>query len=284
MPTLVLLRHGESTWNRENRFTGWVDVDLTDVGEKEAAEAGRLLADEGVAFDVVHTSLQKRAVRTANLALEACERLWVPVRRSWRLNERHYGALQGLDKKETAERYGPEQVFAWRRGYATPPPPDTDDRFHLRRDPRYRHLPPEAVPASECLRDVVVRMVPYWQDAIAADLLWGATVLVVAHGNSLRALVKHLSGISDDDIADLNIPTGRPLRFELDARLKVVEERYLGDEAAARAAAEAVARQAGDAAAAQADSVDATGADAESATGGTERLESPASGHPGGRG
>ena len=280
VPTLVLLRHGESTWNRENRFTGWVDVDLTPRGEDEARGAGRLLAREGVAFDVVHTSLQKRAIRTANLALDVTERLWVPVRRSWRLNERHYGALQGLDKKETAERYGPEQVFAWRRGYATPPPPDTEDRFHLRHDPRYRHLPPEVVPASECLADVVERMLPWWHDAIAADLLSGLTVLVVAHGNSLRALVKHLDGISDDEIADVNIPTGRPLRYELASDLKVLDQGYLGDEAEARAAAEAVARQAGAAAAAQGGEVAAKGADAESASGGKERLEAPAGGHP----
>jgi 2,3-bisphosphoglycerate-dependent phosphoglycerate mutase len=246
MPTLILLRHGQSEWNLANRFTGWVDVDLSEQGEREAVESGRLLRDAGVAPDVVHTSVQKRAIRTAELALRELDRLWIPVRRSWRLNERHYGALQGLDKRATAERYGAEQVKAWRRGYATPPPPlDAEALAEQARDPRYANLPPDALPASECLADVVARMLPYWYDGIAPDLMAGRAVLVAAHGNSLRALVKHLDGISDDDIVELNIPTGIPLVYDLDARLRPIGSRYLGDPEAARAAAEAVARQAG---------------------------------------
>ena len=246
MPTLILLRHGQSEWNLANRFTGWVDVDLSEQGEREAVESGRLLRDAGVAPDVVHTSVQKRAIRTAELALRELDRLWIPVRRSWRLNERHYGALQGLDKRATAERYGAEQVKAWRRGYATPPPPlDAEALAEQARDPRYANLPPDALPASECLADVVARMLPYWYDRIVPDLMTGRVVLVAAHGNSLRALVKHLDGISDDDIVELNIPTGIPLVYDLDARLRPAGSRYLGDPEAARAAAEAVARQAG---------------------------------------
>jgi 2,3-bisphosphoglycerate-dependent phosphoglycerate mutase len=246
MPTLILLRHGQSEWNLANRFTGWVDVDLSEQGEREAVESGRLLRDAGVVPDVVHTSVQKRAIRTAELALRELDRLWIPVRRSWRLNERHYGALQGLDKRATAERYGAEQVKAWRRGYATPPPPlDAEALAEQARDPRYANLPPDALPASECLADVVARMLPYWYDGIVPDLMAGRAVLVAAHGNSLRALVKHLDGISDDDIVELNIPTGIPLVYDLDARLRPIGSRYLGDPEAARAAAEAVARQAG---------------------------------------
>ncbi|MFM8304880.1 MAG: phosphoglyceromutase [Actinomycetota bacterium] len=246
MPTLILLRHGQSEWNLANRFTGWVDVDLTDQGVAEAEEAGRLLVEEALAPDVVHTSLQKRAIRTAELALRALDRQWIAVRRSWRLNERHYGALQGLDKKETTERHGAEQVLVWRRAYATPPPPlegaALAEQAHY---PRYAHLPPDLLPATECLADVVDRMLPYWYDAIVPDLVAGNVVLVAAHGNSLRALVKHLDGIADDEIVGLNIPTGIPLVYDLDDHLRARGSRYLGDPEAARAAAEAVAKQAG---------------------------------------
>lgn len=244
--TLVLLRHGESTWNKENLFTGWTDVPLSERGIEEARAAGRLMREEGLVFDIVFTSLLVRAIRTAEIALEELGQSWLPVERSWRLNERHYGALQGLNKKELAERYGSEQVFLWRRSYDVPPPPlQPDDPRHPRHDPRYRLLPPDVLPATECLKDVVARMLPYWQDAIAPRLLEGKRVLVVAHGNSLRALVKHLDSISDEAIAELNIPTGIPLLYRLDDGLRPIERRYLGDEAAARAAAEAVARQAG---------------------------------------
>jgi 2,3-bisphosphoglycerate-dependent phosphoglycerate mutase len=243
MATLVLLRHGESTWNRENLFTGWYDCDLTDEGEKQARNAGRLLAEAGVLPDVCHTSLLKRAIRTASLALEELDRLWIPVTRHWRLNERHYGALQGLDKKETLAQYGEEQFAKWRRSYDTPPPAlDPDDDRHPRFDVRYRHLPPDVLPASECLKDVVERMLPYWYDAIVGDLAAGRVVLVAAHGNSLRALVKHLDGIGDDEIVGLNIPTGQPLVYELDERMQPVSSRYLDPEAAS-VAAEAVANQ-----------------------------------------
>jgi 2,3-bisphosphoglycerate-dependent phosphoglycerate mutase len=244
--TLVLLRHGESTWNQENRFTGWTDVPLNAKGLAEAAEAGRLMKDAGHAFDVVHTSLQRRAIQTVNIALDEMDLHWLPVRRSWRLNERHYGALQGLNKKETAERYGPDQVFAWRRGYDTPPPPlEWDDERHPRHDARYADLAPDLIPATECLKDVVARMLPYWYDAIVPDLRAGKRLLIGAHGNSLRALVKHLDGISDQDIPELNIPTGIPLVYELGADLRPQRSFYLGDAEAAKAAAEAVARQAG---------------------------------------
>jgi len=244
--TLVLLRHGESTWNKENLFTGWTDVPLSERGIEEARAAGRLMREEGLTFDIVFPSLLVRAIRTAEIALEELGQSWLPVERSWRLNERHYGALQGLNKKELAQRYGSEQVFRWRRSYDVPPPPlEPDDPRHPRHDPRYRLLPPDVLPATECLKDVVARMLPYWQDAIAPRLLEGKRVLVVAHGNSLRALVKPLDGISDDAIAELNIPTGIPLLYRLDDALRPIERRYLGDEALARAAAEAVARQAG---------------------------------------
>lgn len=249
--SLVLLRHGQSTWNLENLFTGWYDADLSEQGRAEAVDAGRALADAGVIPTVVHTSLQTRAIRTANLALDELDRLWLPVRRSWRLNERHYGALQGLDKKATAEQYGLDQVKIWRRSYDVPPPPlDPDDERHPRFDPRYADLAPDLLPASECLADVVARMLPYWYDDIVPDLRAGHTVLVVAHGNSLRALVKHLDGISDADIAELNLPTGVPIHYVLGDDLAPVEqldivERFLGDAEAAKAAAEAVARQAG---------------------------------------
>jgi 2,3-bisphosphoglycerate-dependent phosphoglycerate mutase len=248
---LVLLRHGESTWNRENRFTGWFDADLSERGVEEARQAGRLLAEAGIEPDLVHTSVQIRAIRTADLALDEVGRTWIPVRRHWRLNERHYGALQGLDKKATAEQYGAEQVHLWRRSYDVPPPTlDPDDERHPRHDPRYADLPPELLPASECLKDVVERMLPYWFDVIVPDLRAGRLTLVAAHGNSLRALVKHLDQIGDEAIPELNIPTGLPLVYDLDddmhpAEDLPIEDRYLGGAEAARAAAEAVARQAG---------------------------------------
>jgi 2,3-bisphosphoglycerate-dependent phosphoglycerate mutase len=245
VPTLVLLRHGQSTWNAQNLFTGWFDADLTPLGEEEARAGGQLLAEEGLEVDVAHTSLQKRAIRTANLALEVLDRLWVPQRRHWRLNERHYGALQGLNKAETAAKYGADQVLVWRRSYDVPPPPlAEDDERHPRHDPRYAMLPPDLLPASECLQDVVRRMLPYWYDAIVPDLVEGRVVLMAAHGNSIRALRKQLDGISDADIVDLNIPTGIPFVYELDERLRPVSSRYLGDPEAAVRAADAVANQA----------------------------------------
>ncbi|MFM7616442.1 MAG: phosphoglyceromutase [Actinomycetes bacterium] len=245
MATLILLRHGQSVWNLENLFTGWVDVDLSDRGVDEAGRAGVQLAEADLRPDVLHTSLQKRAIRTAELALHACDRQWIPVRRSWRLNERHYGALQGKDKKQTADEFGIEQVKVWRRAYAVPPPPlALDDPGHPRFDPRYAGLPADVLPASECLADVVARMLPYWYDGIVPDLVAGHTTLVTAHGNSLRALVKHLDGISDDEIVDLNIPTGQPLVYDLAEDLTVTGRRYLDPEAAA-AEAERVAKQAG---------------------------------------
>jgi 2,3-bisphosphoglycerate-dependent phosphoglycerate mutase len=243
--TLVLLRHGESEWNAKNLFTGWVDVALSEAGTAEAKRGGRLLADAGVLPDLVHTSVLRRAISTANLALDGCDRHWVPVRRSWRLNERHYGALQGKDKKQTLAAYGEEQFMLWRRSYDTPPPPiDDDDEFSQAGDPRYADLAPETMPRSECLKDVVARMLPYWYDAIVPDLRRGATVLVTAHGNSLRALVKHLDAISDADIAGLNIPTGIPLVYRLDSALRPTTSggEYL-DASAAAAAIEAVKNQ-----------------------------------------
>jgi 2,3-bisphosphoglycerate-dependent phosphoglycerate mutase len=244
MPTLLLLRHGESAWNALNRFTGWVDVDLSEAGEREAVVAGGLLAAAGLLPDVVHTSVLTRAVRTADLSLHACGRSWIPVRRSWRLNERHYGALQGLDKKEVAQRYGEEQFMQWRRSYATPPPPlepgaDTD----VADDPRYAEVDPAALPRTECLADVVSRLLPYWQDAVVPDLLAGRTTLVVAHGNSLRALVKHLDGIGEADIAELNIPTGNPLVYWLGAEVRPNAPRRYLDPAAAAAGESKVAAQ-----------------------------------------
>ena len=251
MPDLVLLRHGESLWNAENLFTGWHDVDLSPRGEDEARAAGALLAATGdLDLRVVHTSLLTRAVRTANLVLDAAGRSWLPVRRHWRLNERHYGDLQGRNKKETAERFGADQVKVWRRSYDTPPPelPEGDER-QAAGDPRYRDVPAEALPRTECLADVVARALPYWQDAIVPDLraegARGGSVLVVAHGNSIRALRKHLDGIADEDIVGLEIPTGIPFRYRLDDDLAVVSAEYLGDPEAAARAAEAVARQAG---------------------------------------
>jgi 2,3-bisphosphoglycerate-dependent phosphoglycerate mutase len=243
--TLVLLRHGESEWNAKNLFTGWVDVDLSDKGLAEAERGGRLLAEAGVLPDVVHTSVLRRAIRTAQVALDGCGRDWVPVRRSWRLNERHYGALQGKDKAATLEAYGEEQFMLWRRSYDVPPPPlDDSSEWSQAADPRYAALPPELRPRTECLADVVDRMLPYWYDSIVPDLRTGGTVLVTAHGNSLRALVKHLDGISDEDIAGLNIPTGIPLVYTLDTDLvpTVTGGKYLDPDAAADAIA-AVAAQ-----------------------------------------
>ena len=243
--TLVLLRHGESVWNKSNLFTGWTDVPLSETGEEEAREAGRLLKDAGHAFDAVHTSLQVRAIRTADLALEAMGLSWLPVTRHWRLNERHYGALQGLNKKETADKYGREQVFGWRRSYDVPPPAlEVDDERHPRHDRRYADLAPDLLPASECLKDVLTRMLPYWYDRIVPDIRAGKALLVAAHGNSMRALVKHLDGISDKEIPGLNIPTGIPLVYELDDGFARVDSYYLGDPEAAAQAAETVARQA----------------------------------------
>ena len=249
--TLVLLRHGESTWNNEGVFTGWQDPDLSDRGREEARDAGRLLEESAIAPDVVHTSVLVRAIRTADLVLDEMGVHWLPVRRHWRLNERHYGKLEGLDKVETAERFGPDQVFEWRRSYHPPPPPLTlDDKRHPSHDRRYADLPPDVLPDSECLADVVARMLPYWYDGIVPDLRAGNVVLVAAHGNSLRALVKHLDGISDEDIPALDIPTGVPLVYELGSDLAPadplsIEDRYLGDPEAIRAATEAVAHQAG---------------------------------------
>ena len=243
---LVLLRHGESTWNLENRFTGWTDVGLSPRGVEEARAAGRLLKAERFEFDVTQTSLLTRAILTLQIALEELDRLWLPVERSWRLNERHYGALQGLNKKETAERYGEARVFEWRRSYATMPPPlSDDDPRHSRLDPRYALLASDLVPASESLKDVVARVLPYWYDRMVPLLKDGKRVLVAAHGNSLRALVKHLDRIPDEEIPQLNIPTGIPLAYELGPDLKPVTRRYLGDPEAAAKAAQAVARQAG---------------------------------------
>ena len=239
--TLVLLRHGHSDWNAKNLFTGWVDIDLNDQGRAEALNGGRLLADKGVLPDVVHTSVLRRAINTANIALDACDRHWIPVRRSWRLNERHYGALQGLDKAATRDRYGDEQFMLWRRSFDTPPPPiEIGSEYDQSADPRYAGI---EVPRTECLKDVIPRMMPYWEGEIQDDLKSGATVLVTAHGNSLRALVKHLDGISDGDIAELNIPTGQPLVYTLgDDFMPTTPGEYLDPEAAAEAAA-AVAAQ-----------------------------------------
>ena len=245
MKTLLLLRHGESDWNAKGLFTGWVDVGLSEAGGQEAARGGRLLADSGLTPTVVHTSVLTRAIQTTNIALEQAGLLWLPVRRSWRLNERHYGALQGKDKAMTRQEFGDEQFMLWRRSYDVPPPPIADDdQFSQSGDPRYKDLPPEARPRTECLKDVVVRLLPYWYDAVVPDLSRGETVLIVAHGNSLRALVKHLDGISDAAIAELNIPTGIPLVYELDDayRPTVPGGRYLDPEAAAEAA-EAVRNQ-----------------------------------------
>lgn len=243
---LVLVRHGQSTWNLENLFTGWTDVDLTEQGRGEAREAGRLLKAEGFKFDQVYTSVLKRAIRTMWTVLDEMDLMWLPVERSWRLNERHYGALQGLDKAQTVAKHGAEQVKIWRRSYDIPPPPLTrDDERHPVNDPRYAALPPDALPDTESLKETLVRVLPFWADKIAPQLKEGKNVLVVAHGNSLRALVKMLDGMSDADIVEFNIPTGVPMVYELDADLKPkVPRRFLGDQTAILAAIEAVAKQA----------------------------------------
>ena len=251
MPTLILLRHGQSEWNLSNQFTGWYDCDLTAQGRDEAAAAAGLLAAAGVLPDVCHTSLQKRAIHTADIVLEGLDRSWLPVRRSWRLNERHYGNLTGLDKAETRKQYGDAQLLAWRRGYDTPPPPiDDANPYNPNGLPQWAHLPAELVPRMECLKDVVERLVPYWFDGIVPDLQAGNVVLVAAHGNSLRGLVKHLDGIGDDAITGLDIPTGQPIVYDVGDDMrprerKPVADRYLGDPEVIRAAAEAVKRQAG---------------------------------------
>jgi len=244
MGTLVLLRHGQSVWNAENLFTGWVDVPLSETGEQEARRGGALLEEQGVLPDVVHTSLMRRAISTAHLSLDACDRHWIPVKRDWRLNERHYGALQGKNKKQTLDEFGEEQFMLWRRSYDVPPPPiEAGSEFAQDGDPRYADLG-AAMPATECLADVVKRFLPYWESAVVPDLRAGKVVLLAAHGNSLRALVKHLDGISDEDIAGLNIPTGIPLRYDLDDAFRptVPGGTYLDPDAAAEAVA-AVANQ-----------------------------------------
>jgi len=245
MIKLVLLRHGESQWNLENRFTGWTDVDLTPKGIAEANEAARLLQEGGYTFDVAYTSLLKRAIRTLWITMDGMDLMWIPVHRNWRLNERHYGALQGLNKAETAAKYGDEQVLVWRRSYSIPPPFLTpeDERFPGR-DRRYAGLSPEEIPLAESLQDTVARFLPYWHATIVPALRTGQRVLIAAHGNSLRALVKHLDNVSDEEIVGLNIPTGIPLVYELDGDLKPLAHYYLGDPEAARQAAEAVAKQA----------------------------------------
>jgi len=246
MHTVVLLRHGESTWNRENRFTGWTDVDLSEKGVEEARAGGRLLADEGYTFDIAYTSVLKRALRTNWIVLDILDRLWIPVERSWRLNERHYGALQGLNKAETSMKHGEAQTKLWRRSFDVPPPAlALDDPRHPSHDPRYAKLTPDERPATESLKDTIARFLPYWTGTIGPAILAGQRVLVTAHGNSLRALVKHLDKISDKDIAALNIPTGIPLVYELDDALQPIRHFYLGDPEAAQKAAEAVAKQAG---------------------------------------
>ena len=245
MVKLVLLRHGESAWNLENRFTGWTDVDLTPKGEREAREAGRLLREGGFTFDAAHVSLLKRAIRTLWLTLDVMDLMWVQVHNSWRLNERHYGALQGLNKAETAAKYGDEQVLVWRRSFADPPPPlDAEDPRHPSHDRRYADLAPEERPRTESLKDTIARFLPYWHRSIVPDIRAGGRVLIAAHGNSLRALVKHLDGTSDEDIVNLNIPTGIPLVYELDDKLIPIRHYYLGDPEVVRRAADAVAKQA----------------------------------------
>lgn len=245
MHRLVLIRHGQSTWNRENRFTGWTDVDLTEQGISEARAGGRLLAEDGFRFDLCYTSVLKRGIRTLWLVLDELDQMWLPVERDWRLNERHYGALQGLNKAETAEKHGAEQVLIWRRSYDIAPPPlDLDDPQHPGRDERYAGLDPDQLPRSESLKCTVERFLPLWHETIAPQIRAGKRVLIVAHGNSLRALVKYLDSISDAEIVGLNIPTGIPLVYDLDESLKPLGHRYLGDPEVARKAAEAVARQA----------------------------------------
>jgi 2,3-bisphosphoglycerate-dependent phosphoglycerate mutase len=244
MYKLVLIRHGESTWNLENRFTGWTDVDLTPTGVEQAKQAGRLLKQAGFEFDLAYTSVLKRAIWTLWYCLDQMDRTWLPVAHSWRLNERHYGALQGLNKADMAKQYGDAQVLAWRRSYDTPPPAlQADDPRGQRRDLRYAKLKPEDVPLTECLKDTVVRVLPFWQDSVAPAIKAGKRVVIAAHGNSIRALIKYLDGISDDDIVGVNIPNGVPLVYELDADLKPIRHYYLGDAEAVAKAAAAVANQ-----------------------------------------
>ncbi len=244
MYKIVLMRHGESTWNLANRFTGWVDVDLTEKGVAEARQAGQLLQQAGFTFDLAYTSVLKRAIRTLWGTLDEMDLMWLPVRHHWRLNERHYGALQGLNKAETAAKYGDEQVMVWRRSYDTPPMPlDADDPRTSYNDPRYAGLKHEEIPLTECLKDTVARVLPFWNDEIAPAIRGGKRIIISAHGNSLRALIKMLDGISDQDIVGLNIPNGQPLVYELDADLKPIKSYYLGDQAAIAAAMNAVASQ-----------------------------------------
>ncbi|MEE2718985.1 MAG: 2,3-diphosphoglycerate-dependent phosphoglycerate mutase [Planctomycetota bacterium] len=245
MQQLVLIRHGQSLWNKANRFTGWVDVDLAEQGIEEARAAGRLLAEEGYDFDIVHTSLLKRAIRTMWITLETLDRMWLPVHRSWRLNERHYGALQGLNKAETVEQHGEEQVMIWRRSYTTPPPPmDPSDPDWPGNDRRYADVPRDELPCSESLSNTVTRVMPYWNDVIQPQVAAGQRVLVFAHGNSLRALIKHFDGISDEEIVGLNLPTGVPIVYDIDSEGQPVNRRFLGDQDAIAAAMEAVKNQA----------------------------------------
>ena len=244
MHKLLLLRHGESIWNRENRFTGWVDVGLSEQGQAEAHAAGELLRREGFVIDVAFTSVLRRAIKTLWIALEEMDRMWIPVRHTWRLNERHYGALQGLNKAETAAKFGEAQVKIWRRAYDTPPPALSEkDARLIASDPRYAELEPSVVPKTECLKDVVSRFLPYWHEAITPAIRSGHRAIIVAHGNSLRALVKYLDEVSDQDIVDLNIPTGQPLVYELNDKLQPIRHYYLGDEDTIRAAMQAVANQ-----------------------------------------
>ncbi|MDH0094812.1 2,3-diphosphoglycerate-dependent phosphoglycerate mutase [Achromobacter mucicolens] len=244
MHKLVLMRHGESQWNLENRFTGWTDVDLTDTGREQARKAGELLKKEGFSFDLAYTSVLKRAIRTLWIALDAMDAMYTPVGVNWRLNERHYGALQGLNKSETAAKYGDEQVLIWRRAYAIAPEPlSLDDERHPRFDSRYAKIPADQLPATECLKDTVARVLPFWNESIAPAIRSGRKVLIAAHGNSLRALIKHLDNVSDDDIVNLNIPTGQPLVYELDDDLRPIRHYYLGDAAEIEAAMAAVAAQ-----------------------------------------
>jgi 2,3-bisphosphoglycerate-dependent phosphoglycerate mutase len=244
MKKIVLLRHGESTWNRENRFTGWTDVPLSEQGLREAATAGKLLKEQGFDFDIAYTSVLKRAIKTLWIALEEMDRMWIPIRHSWRLNERHYGALQGLNKAETAAKFGDAQVKIWRRSYDVPPPPlqDGDPRLEIG-DPRYADLGAATFPRTECLKDTVARFLPYWHESIAPTVREGKRVIIAAHGNSLRALIKYLDEISDADIVELNVPTGQPLVYELDDDLTPIRSYYLGDEEAIKAAMQAVANQ-----------------------------------------
>jgi len=244
MYKIVFMRHGESTWNLENRFTGWTDVDLTEKGVREAKSAGQVLKDAGFTFDLAYTSVLKRAIRTLWLALDDMDMMWLPVKNDWRLNERHYGALQGLDKGETAAKYGDAQVLVWRRSYDTPPPPlAADDERTSFADPRYAGVPKDSIPLTECLKDTVARVMPVWDEEIAPAIRAGKNILISAHGNSLRALIKMLDGISDEDIVGLNIPNGQPLVYELDADLKPIRHYYLGDQDAIAAAVAAVANQ-----------------------------------------